>query len=120
MTFADRVLAMAIGLGYKPPVYVTEHAFRRWAERWCRPAPDAAAARLNADAFRVLLARAEIEGIAHKEKATIWVLPEVGAKVVVSEAGTVMTVLPPGATRGDRRPVRKKQPPMRRRGRARW
>jgi len=107
-------MRLAVQLGYKPPDYVTEHAFKRWIERWGNGADP----RTACDRFRVLLARATIEGIAHKEKATIWVLPEVGAKVVVSEGGSVMTVLPPGATRGDRRPVKRRgpKPPPRRRG----
>ncbi len=117
MTFPERMLAMAVQLGYRVPDRITEHAFRRWAERWVEPSGVKVPAEVVRQTLQLEVARAEIEGIAHKERATIWLLP-CAAKIVVSENGNVMTVLPPGAKRTDRRPIKKggkALPPRRRR-----
>lgn len=114
MTFPERVLAMALDLGYKPPGHITEHAFDRWIERWGPGVDTATDVRVARAAFRVQVKAAVIESIAHKEAATIWLLG-CGAKIVVAWNGNVMTVLPPGATRADRRPKKRARRGRRRR-----
>lgn len=110
MTYPERMLELAVSLGYKLPGHISEHAFERWHERWVLPIVEATGMPMVPAVSRLMLRKeikgAAIEGIAHKEKATIWRLP-CDAKIVVSLAGTVMTVLPKGAQRTDRRPKKR-------------
>lgn len=110
LAYSDRLLAMAARFGYAAPKVVTDHALERWIQRW-RPAA------FRGDAYRELhgsLRHAVIAGFSDKERCSFWELQTVHAvagemlpavaKLVVSDLGSVKTVLPPWAERTNRRP----------------
>lgn len=101
VTFTERLLELSRTLNYRAPDLrkLTDHAIRRWRERW-RPNAKMGDARRE---LLALIPLAVIVRIVGSERCSTWELPE-GAKLVVFCDGTIKTVLPRGAAPPDRRP----------------
>lgn len=89
----DRLVAavqLLAGVKLRRPTKVTDHAFRRWHERYDK----------SRAALLELLPKFELVSYDRREAAGIW--EHDGVKLVVLSDGTVKTVLPLGASRKHR------------------